>query len=853
MNAFKLVKNRKIQQKINDAQDNILLQRENNINEINLLGRIDDNSSADKSIKKIYKLAEIPRPSNKSPVNKKISANQKVNTNSKIKSDQDLNKLWDVLHVKKEYIFKFQQKISAFSFSEHLVRNIIDMEKLNLEQTYAAHVKINNYINQKNNTIESLKNLEQNLNKSISSAQEDKIINDIKDRLESLKYIYINLFNCVNSYKEKLYREDKYGYWKVEHKFLENNFVNNCLTELNFLKEGFIGVLFRIRNPYEIFLIDFKNFNLGNENNSKTMISNKKRTLLSSKETILKNNQMSKDISSIYYFILNEMIREGRSSKHDDLTSSLKRDASEKQIIGNKIEGVEKVKNEISKTASKYKLAVNETEKDAIVCVDKSMEEEKNSEAVLHKSEIKIQKEQIICNQNNITSIPLEFYKGSLISFKDTYQKYYSAVSEKEKITLNVKENYEKLIEGINPKIIVEYSSSDKTEINSLCVIGTAIEEINSLEILNISDKSSEQENLKSTLDKYMEFIQNNFNYKTLYINIFYGQEDGKHKLNKEINQIFVNKKFRWRKLQNLDGGICFQRMAYQNENYSEEKFKEEHLNTAPFLIESNLTVLCSDDNKNIQSTSTDGLNYFLKDISEKTNSNKKEDLIKIKQNLPELLYYDSPDNNIINLIEFFNKNKVGGIENKVREYSSMNLVKILSTNFSYIPALNNMIYTQIENKNYLRIESGFDILIEKDLNQRMFMMMTNDSNYALIFCEMNEKFKEKIAKEKNIYKIFNELYSNLNPSDDKIKAIFIPEINYNQNAESSTLGESEIQKVNSVFWNNTLKCNFKGDIIVKPKDDDIILKGDIFFALVNPPILEDYKLPAVFCGIFNN
>ena len=56
-------------------------------------------------------------------------------------------------------------------------------------------------------------------------------------------------------------------------------------------------------------------------------------------------------------------------------------------------------------------------------------------------------------------------------------------------------------------------------------------------------------------------------NYENLTINLYYEKIENKLILNKEINNIFKQLNFKWSKLENLEGGIRYQKMKYINEN----------------------------------------------------------------------------------------------------------------------------------------------------------------------------------------------------------------------------------------------------------------------------------------------
>ena len=72
---------------------------------------------------------------------------------------------------------------------------------------------------------------------------------------------------------------------------------------------------------------------------------------------------------------------------------------------------------------------------------------------------------------------------------------------------------------------------------------------------------------IKNGINELLKFLKK-INYQNLIIDLYYENINDNIILNKEIDNIFRELKFKWIKLENLEGGIRYQKMKYINPNY---------------------------------------------------------------------------------------------------------------------------------------------------------------------------------------------------------------------------------------------------------------------------------------------
>ena len=116
---------------------------------------------------------------------------------------------------------------------------------------------------------------------------------------------------------------------------------------------------------------------------------------------------------------------------------------------------------------------------------------------------------------------------------------------------------------GIKPIFIIRKNNK---ELNYFCSLNY-LNEGNNLHITNYSVNKNDE--IKNGINELLKFLSvKKINYQNLTIDLYYENINDNIILNKEIDNIFRELKFKWIKLENLEGGIRYQKMKYINPNY---------------------------------------------------------------------------------------------------------------------------------------------------------------------------------------------------------------------------------------------------------------------------------------------
>jgi hypothetical protein len=316
--------------------------------------------------------------------------------------------------------------------------------------------------------------------------------------------------------------------------------------------------------------------------------------------------------------------------------------------------------------------------------------------------------------------------------------------------------------------------------------------------------------------------------------------------LNNEINNIFQELKFKWIKLENLEGGIRFQKMKYTNPNFIESNRNDYSIMK---IISGSIIYYGSEKTENIINSNDFILNFnlFNMEILEKLYEKKIKDIENIKFNLNNLYYNQSND-----LTEI---NKILLSENiNIKLPSLKNDNKILYDLFKINIQFDSFIRVKINEKQYIRINSEIQVLFEKETQQKLYMIFMNDSN-ILIIAEPNIKFNQKLNKEgNNIYNIFKEIYHNIEELNENISAIYIREINEDKLFIGNNKFENtKINNINQIynFYKLTSSTdNNKFSIKILPRENDIIIQDNYFISIMNSEIANEYNISSIFCTV---
>ncbi len=773
MSRFKMIVD--IKKRKEQNQDNQL-----NVNQLNeqTLKRKEDPTSGNKKGKR------------------KIYSSDKYIQKENIEIDLELIKLWDNLQVTNEFRKKFFQKLSFFSHEYQKI--IIESEKQNVLKTYELISKIINEAMAKEKDIEYLRTFQ-----IMSSHYLDgKSFNEAKKKLISLKYHLINFLQSINELRNISYYDMYYGKIDLEkhlYNYIKPEYFMKLNQELKNIQESKIGKFFKIREVYDILLMDFDDEKIDKKRNN-----------------------------VVYQVFINELIHLNYTPKKNKIYF--------KNLEKTNIDAG--INHNLKKSRSKDILKVNH------------INEKKKKENFEHKNSIKDddnlnvpEVDDYYIDEENSNKKSLQFYTKDISHLEETYNNYYNTISKDQKVIFNIKDNLMEYTKGINPMFIIKKNYGD---ITSFCSIEYSKEDDNTLQITNFSINNNE---IKNGIEELIKFLSDKkVIYQYLTIDLYYENINGKLILNKEINEIFRNLKFRWSKLENVDGGIRYQKMKYTNPDYIENTFIDYYaLNFVSGLIvyhgNNKMDNITNSNNFNLN------FNYFNMDILEKINENREEELKTINSFCKNLNFNHCTDLSEINqLLNFENFNIKLPLIKKDN--------KILYDLFKINTQFDSLISLKINEKRYFRINSPIQVLIEKETHQKFYMIVMKDGNY-LIVGEPNNEFNKIINKEdNNLYNIFNDMNNKMEPSNEEISSIYIPEVNCEMLSKGNNIRNSKINDIQQIysfykFYQNKEKNN--NVIKISPNDNDIVIKDTFLIAIINTDIAREFNFPIIFCALINN
>ena len=122
---------------------------------------------------------------------------------------------------------------------------------------------------------------------------------------------------------------------------------------------------------------------------------------------------------------------------------------------------------------------------------------------------------------------------------------------------------------------------------------------------------------------------------------------------------------------------------------------------------------------------------------------------------------------------------------------------------------------------------------------------------------QKNNEFNKILNKEdNNLYNIFNDMNNKMEPSNEEISSIYIPEVNCEMLSKGNNIRNSKINDIQQIysfykFYKNKEKNNYV--IKISPNDNDIVIKDTFFIAIINTDIAREFNFPIIFCALVNN
>ena len=763
----------------------------------------------------------------------------KHQNNTLVDIDEGLIETWNELGVNENWRYYFLQKIIVY---KDIIQNaILSVEQSKMEQVKEIMKKIEKDYSNKEKSIEKLQNMNNFLQNQTNIHTNDKIYSELKSNLEIVKKAYISIIKGISQLNEITGNDIKEGKYKVEKMkcitmpfdFIENSKTfNDLIQDLNFIKNGYIGKLFSIRNNIDILITDL------NKNN---------------------DYDISNEAIESFYIVINETTFKDIIKAKANNVSLTYTTGNAKRTKSNNRHNIERKQKEFvdAKEVSKHSRQPGVFnpiigEKNVIECKSKDDEDKKdNKESVSTLSkrissktdnnkrnkekEIEIDNKTIMSNnERNLNNSIIFFYSDNISELAKDYEEYFNKIPESQRGTFHIENNITSLIKGIMPIILIK---KEDNVIKSILSLSVSHEDNNAFIVNHYSTLSNDT--IKSQFEEFTNYLkENKINYSSIFIHLYYCMKEGNLALSQEINVIMIQLKFKWVKLENLDNGTRFQKMQLRNQNS-----KQIHKKIEPIIeIKTSLLFLQSEDELTKESNKTfeSSLNPFMKLIVDNLiNSNTKE-LDNIKGLIESLKIDEGNDKEDIQ--RFISSNKIKDI------ISNLKISQYHSAYFELNPMFDSIMTMKLNNKVYHRISSKVEVLLEKETNQKFYMLLTSDSS-TFIIAELNEKCKREFTKG-NIYEAFSSFNSKIEPlPTENVNSIYIP--SFTDEQINSTNDFENKKGISYALIKSSDKVD-KVSISINPGEGDVVIENDFFIGVMNFDISNDFNISSIFCGIVN-
>ena len=841
--------NQKLRRKDSDSE--IIAKREREWNNRFILGRIQDHDFSEIKDITIFQKNSIFTKlySNRKPNKEKDKNYQNLNPKyPMIDIDNDVQELWNELHVNTKYQESFRNYILYFPKAYHNV--LFEKETNSLTKIVNLINNLHNDIKKRKEILIVLKNGVQSYQKGKDIKQNEKILNQIKRNLLYLQSQTIEIFNKVIELKEYFYIGIKNGKYDPNKIYSSPTFVdifdNELLIKLNsdldFIRESIVGNLFGIQNNFDPFLFEISGH----------------------KEDVL-NQQNNSDV---YYNFLNEMTashldlginfanyneninRLKKQHKKGNLKEYIDADCSNNEVYNSNEHSGKKLiqpksnrnvnyvsKEQLEKTINDQMKMLENTNKQVTayhkVHLNKNEDTFTNNLREVEDNYIKG-----IDNENNkVDKLEEEIKLNLTFTFHinnnvDEFIKrytieYFPKISSKQKQQLTIEKNIKNSFNTSSFPIMIKATKDKK--LYGICLLSTSNEN-RSLEIKHLSSLSQNDKEYKAYAQDTINFIYNSFNFCNLFININNSKDNDKNSL----KNIFESLKFN--EIKTIPKGI---RMKFVKNVNNETKGKG---NNNFMFIQSGLLTIKNNENITKENENNLNMNSFLINIYEYEQN--KIDEISSKLNNELKILKDSNDSIKINAMlkqSQFDKNI---------QYSKNKVTILLYDLFLSHPSFSII---KIKEKNYIRIKTNIQVLKHKETEQIIYQLTFTRS---IILGEINKKFLNYLNSEESkgnnlpekislMYKLFE-----LDTKKQKLEAIFIPFTFKEDLNKNSVMFAYEKLKIGSddQFINEIKdKC-----VQLLPNEHDIVINKKFLFAVNNNDISINNNILCLYCNIFD-
>ena len=801
------------------------------------------NSVEKKLMIKIKKEREI---NSKNSGNNNSGFNQNNNEENNIFLDEEILKYWEDLKVTDIYKELFCQKL--LFFKENIQEIIIKKEKENLRRVHERILIVTSAIISRERALKDFRTLEA-IFLSGSYMNSNEILYQAKLVIKEIKTQNLKLFKSLYELQRLFFYDsfhNKYDLSKIPNNYLyKEDFFVKLQEEAKILYESHLGSKLNIRNIFDPLLLYI-------DDEDPNDLKGLGETLLwLNNNFIYTNYKLPKRYKSFKKFF-----KFNKKLNIDAGNGKIIHKPGNKHFIQEKIENIDKTSNDNNKNIKnkqiiEYKKKINDKTKNLINSNSNNSLGNKNIINTLANNNI-INNHLVI----DATRIPppteeekqgLSFYQGKLSDLEKIYNDFYNEVPENIKITFNLKSDINTYSEGIFPMIILE---KEKNKLVSFISLQLSNDKENSISINSLGTLRNVQECIQDVINL---LSTKEIMYHLLLIDLHYKKENNKYELDKEINLIFKLLKFRWLKLENLEGSR-FQKMKYTNPYWKNDE--ENNIKLPIYLFELKSSLLISTGNKNENNFNTNNTNYlkekeinkFNLNICENIYSENKEELEKLYKSISGIDLDE--DESIQNIYDKIKKKNL-----TVFNINNISLTKNYWSYFDLESQVNSISIVNLDNRKYIRIKDDIQNLYDKENDQEFYMFLSSNGN-AYIFGHINNQTKAKIINEfdNNLYTYFKFIYSKLNKNENKeINCLYIPEFKFEKNININQINSSIKNIVNVEFSSKIISNNSENvknfkTIKYDLEKTDVILEKPFFLSGINIYLQNDN--PILFCSL---
>ena len=511
----------------------------------------------------------------------------------------------------------------------------------------------------------------------------------------------------------------------------------------------------------------------------------------------------------------------------------------------------------------------------------KREEEERKEQEEINKSEsIKSQIEEEIKEdeQNKEEQKPnyeINWYTDYLEDLTKIYADYLTTIPNNIKYNYDFPKTAKDFIKGIYPKIIIaKKNNTNNNRIYGICGTYYYIDDNdNNKLILKINHISADETN-KDIINKFIDLIENNLEYKIIEIDIKRNINQSNN--NNELYEILIEKEFK--EYINNEENIILRK--------EKNNFNEDNINKIGSEINYDSLSVLSLINKNDINIKNNDINYnCFNNIINEINISLLINFLKISNKYKIDIIHSSFESSLID--------KISKLENfdydfiKTKNIDCSNIDEITNNDIS---PDNNICFSTIKNDLNIQIKTLMtlkydkylyngiqitknNIIQESKYKSNLYCIPTLNNYIYLLIYQYNDSFEKYLFKNKNnIYKQFissfkdiiqnfkmGEIEDNDKDNDNK-NILWLPSFNIDTNLFSSNLsikGDINIKDgendIDIQEYNEYLKINYLPDVnsdknikMNISSDKDFIIKDKFILGICHRKFMEYSNIPII-------